>query len=623
MYPLLSKIESPADVKKMGNEELTALASELRSFMVQNVADTGGHLAPSLGVVELVLAICAEYEFPDDKIIFDVGHQSYAYKILTGRRDNFSTLRQWQGLSGFPKSAESPYDSFDTGHSSTSISAGLGMAVARDLKGEDFEIISIIGDGALTGGMAYEAMNNVGSQKKDMVVVLNDNAMSISPNVGGIANYLSRVRTAPHYEKSKRDLERMLTKSKPGTSLFRGLRRLKDSFKYLIVDGVIFEELGFTYLGPIDGHDIPTLRQYLCSARNMNGPVFLHVHTKKGKGYIPSESQPDAFHGIAPFDAVSGKVKKNGSAPCSFSKSFGSHLLDMASSDNRICAITAAMPDGTGLKEFAHVFPNRFFDVGIAEQHAVTFSAGLAKEGMIPVAAIYSSFLQRGFDQVFHDVCLQNLPVIFGIDRSGTVGEDGETHQGIYDISFLRSLPNLTIMAPSTDKEVRDMLRLAKELNSPGALRYPRGSVLTWDVDMDTTPVELGKGELILEGEDILFIPLGIMMGEALKAEAILKEQGVKAGVFNPRFIKPLDKDNLSYLGKKYKHIITVEDHVREGGFGSCILEFFAAQGINTQVTIVGYPDEPIKQGSKDIILKEYGLSADSLAAKALEVLGK
>ena len=623
MYPLLSKIECPADVKKLNNNELRNLAAEIRGYMVEIVAQTGGHLAPSRGVVELIIALCAEYEFPEDKVIFDVGHQSYAYKILTGRRDDFSTLRQWQGLSGFPKGSESEYDFFDTGHSSTSISAALGMAVARDLRGEKFEIVSVIGDGALTGGMAYEAMNNVGSYKKDMVVVLNDNAMSISPNVGGIANYLSRVRTAPHYEKSKRDLERMLTKSKPGTRLFRGLRRLKDSFKYLIVDGVIFEELGFTYLGPIDGHDIATLRLYLKIARGMNGPVLLHVHTKKGKGYAPSEMEPDIFHGVSPFDAVSGKIIGKSDNKPSFSSSFGSHLLDMASSDKDICAITAAMPDGTGLKDFAAVFPNRFFDVGIAEQHAVTFSAGLAKEGMKPVVAIYSSFLQRGFDQVFHDVCLQNLPVIFGIDRSGVVGEDGETHQGIYDISFLRSLPNLTIMSPSTDKEVREMLRLAKELHSPCALRYARGSVLDWDVNLDTASMEMGRGELIREGKDILFIPLGVIIKEALNAAEILQNKEIEAAVFNPRFIKPLDEENLRYLGKKYKHIITLEDHVKKGGFGSAILEFFSAAGIKSDVTVLGYPDIPIKQGKRDIILAEYGLDAESLVGKTLEVLGR
>lgn len=621
MYELLAKIDCPADVQKLSNEELVALAAEIRSFMVSNVADTGGHLAPSLGVVELILALCAEFDFPRDKVIFDVGHQSYAYKILSGRRDSFGTLRQWQGLSGFPKSSESPYDFFDTGHSSTSISAGLGMAVARDLKGENFEIVSVIGDGALTGGMAYEAMNNVGSSKKDLIVVLNDNAMSIAPNVGGIANYLSRVRTAPNYEKSKRDLEKMLTRSKPGTRLFRGLRRLKDSFKYLIVDGVIFEELGFTYLGPIDGHDIPTLRQYLKSARGLNGPVFLHVHTKKGKGYIPSETAPAMFHGVAPFDAASGKIKNQRPGLPSFSKSFGAHLLDMASSDQRICAVTAAMPDGTGLNEFAAIFPNRFFDVGIAEQHAVTFSAGLAKEGMVPVVAIYSSFLQRGFDQVFHDVCLQNLPVIFGVDRSGIVGEDGETHQGIYDISFLRALPNLTIMAPSTDWEVKEMLRLAKELNSPCVLRYPRGSVLAWDENRDKTSLELGRGELVAAGKDVLFIPLGIMLQEAFQARDILAEQGVSAAIFNPRFIKPLDKENLCYLGKKYQKIITIEDHVKEGGFGSEILELFNQAGIKADVTILGYPDIPIKHGKREIIMAEYGLTAQDLATTALEVL--
>lgn len=614
MTQLLDKINCPADVKKLQNDELEQLATELRRFMIESVSETGGHLAPSLGTVDLILALCSIFDFPEDKVIFDVGHQSYAYKIITGRKEKFSSLRQLGGISGFPKGEESEYDAFNTGHSSTSISAGLGMAFARDLKGESFDIISVIGDGALTGGMAFEALNNAGSSKKDLIVILNDNGMSISPNVGALANYLSRVRTAPRYLSKKRGLEKTLKKSKAGNHLFKALRRIKDSFKYLFVQGMLFEELGFTYLGPIDGHDIPLMKQYLQNAKGIQGPVFLHVHTTKGKGYLPSESAPKAFHGIAPFDLESGKLKKNNDGSLSFSKSFGSHLLDMASSDERICAITAAMPDGTGLSPFAEVFPNRFFDVGIAEQHAITFAAGMAKEGFLPVVAVYSSFLQRGFDQVFHDVCLQNLPVIIGLDRSGVVGEDGETHQGIYDISFLRTMPNLTIMAPTTDKEILEMLRLAKELGTPCCLRYPRGNVFDWDSEGENTNVILGRGVLLDSGEDTLLIPLGGMIGEALKAKELLAEKGISVGVFNPRFIKPLDVENLSYFGKKYKRIITIEDHVVEGGFGSSLLELFNARRIPAVVTCLGYPDVPIRHGEKEEILSAYGLDAQGIA---------
>ncbi|MEG2638521.1 MAG: 1-deoxy-D-xylulose-5-phosphate synthase [Clostridiales bacterium] len=621
MDSLLSGINSPEDIKNLNNEELQSLAGEIRRFMVESVSHTGGHLAPSLGVVELILALCAEFNFPKDKIIFDVGHQSYAYKIITGRRDDFPTLRQWEGMSGFPKTEESQYDAFNTGHSSTSISAGLGMAVSRDLQGENYEIVSVIGDGALTGGMAFEALNNAGNSKKDLIVILNDNEMSISPNVGAMANYLSRVRTAPKYVNKKRSLEKILNRTKPGTFVFQGLRRIKDSLKYLVVSGgVIFEEFGFTYLGPIDGHDIPLLRQYLKNAIGLHGPVLIHVHTIKGKGYYHAEANPDVFHGVGKFDSITGKILKSNNT-LNFSKSFGTHLLDMASSDQRICAITAAMPDGTGLSEFARIFPNRFFDVGIAEQHAITFAAGLAQGGSRPVVAVYSSFLQRGIDQVFHDVCLQNLPVIIALDRSGIVGEDGETHQGIYDISLLRTLPNITIMSPSTDKEVRDMLRFAKELGTPCVLRYPRGEVGNWDSQRENLPITLGSGELVANGSDILLIPLGIMMEEALKARDILENKGIKVGVFNPRFVKPLDEINLRYLCKKYKKIICIEDHVKEGGFGSSILEFCNNENINVHISSLGYPNTPIKQGNRDVILANYGLNATGIAKKAMEIL--
>ncbi len=621
MYNILEQINCPDDVKKLNSAELTALASELRQFMIDHVSKTGGHLAPSLGVVELVMALCTVFDFPNDKLIFDVGHQCYAYKILTGRRDSFATLRQADGLSGFPKSEESEYDAFNTGHSSTSISAGFGMAVARDLRGEQHHVISIIGDGALTGGMAFEALNNAGSSGKNFIVILNDNGMSISRNVGALAEHLSRFRTAPQYEKRKRAAERLLKRSSWGQRLFVRLRRLKDSLKYLVVQGVLFEELGFTYLGPIDGHNIEMMQSYLKIAKKLNGPVLLHVHTKKGRGYLPSETDPDRFHGIAPFDPESGKLVQNGKTAMSFSQSFGDVILEMASSDEKICAITAAMPGGTGLRLFADTFPNRFFDVGIAEQHAVTFGAGLAKAGMRPVVAIYSSFLQRGFDQVFHDVCLQSLPVIFGIDRAGIVGEDGETHQGIYDISYLKMLPNMTIMSPSTHREMAEMLRLAKEMAIPCAVRYPRGNVLTWDEGLDLPAVAWGRGVMVENGKDVMLIPLGTMMEEAMKAREILENHGLSVGIFNPRFVKPLDKDALGLFASSYPLVVTMEDHVLSGGFGSTIGEYYHEQGFATDLMTVGLPDEPIKQGKKADVIQKYGLDGASVAKRIMKHL--
>ncbi len=614
MTSILNGIENPNQIKELSLEEMDQLAQELRDFMVEHVSQTGGHLAPSLGVVELILSLCVVFDFEEDKVIFDVGHQSYAYKILTGRRNRFSTLRQWDGLSGFPKGEESPFDAFNTGHSSTSISAGLGMAFARDLKGESHEVVSVIGDGALTGGMAFEALNNAGNSKKDLIVILNDNEMSISANVGAMADYLSRVRTSPKYGQKKQDMARFFNRNKAGKRFYEAMSRLKDSFKYLIVRGILFEEMGFTYLGPIDGHDIGTLTKYLKNAKSLRGPVLLHVITKKGKGYLPSETDPDKFHGVGPFHMESGEIIKNGDKGKSFSQAFGENMLRIAKDKDRVVAITAAMPDGTGLASFAQSYPERFFDVGIAEQHAVTFGAGLAKEGMKPFIAIYSSFLQRAYDQVLHDVCLQKLPVVLGIDRAGIVGEDGETHQGIYDIAMLKSMPDMVILSPSSEKEMKEMMDFAAQFPTPLALRYPRGAVSTWDQSWNHAPLVLGKGEMLWEGGEILLIPLGIMIDEAIEAAKILREQGIEVALFNPRFVKPLDEEILLAAANHYKGIVTIEDHVLVGGFGASILELFNSNNIEAPLCRIGLPDESIRHGKRCKILSCYQMDARGIA---------
>ena len=619
---LLDKIKCPNDVKKLSDAEWKALAEEIRCFMVKNVAETGGHLAPSLGVVELTIAMCLAFDFPRDRVVFDVGHQCYAYKILTGRKDDFGTLRQAGGISGFPKREESIYDAFDTGHSSTSISAALGLAVARDLQGDDYRVISVIGDGALTGGMAYEAMNNVGSRAENLIVILNDNQMSISPNVGAMANYLTKVRTGPHYDRRKKNIKKVLSRTSGGEKVLSGMRRIRDSIKSLMVQGMLFEELGFTYLGPIDGHDINILVQHLNYCKNVQGPVLLHVLTKKGKGYAFAEAEPDKFHGVGPFDFLTGETKKKKNA-ADFSSVFGNKLTAMAAEDPKILAITAAMPGGTGLKPFAASFPDRFFDVGIAEPHAVTYGAGLAECGMKPCVAIYSSFLQRAVDQIYHDVCLQRLPVVFGIDRAGVVGEDGETHQGIYDISLLRCFPHMVLMAPGTAKETEAMLEFAFASGVPCGLRYARGSVSSWDEHFEHQPLVLGKGEHVRSGDDVLLLPLGILIEEALAAAKILEEQGISVGVFNPRFIKPLDENALGALSEKYRYIVTLEDHVVTGGFGSAVGEFLCRICYPGKLIQIGYPDEMIPQGRRCDILKKYRLERNGIVSIVQELLGK
>lgn len=619
---ILENIASPADVKALSETELPLLASEIRQFMVDHVSETGGHLAPSLGVVELVIAMCRAFHFPKDRVIFDVGHQSYAYKILTGRKDDFASLRQYGGLSGFPKTEESVYDAFDTGHSSTSISAALGLAVARDLRGESYRVIAVLGDGALTGGMAYEAMNNAGSRAEDLIVILNDNQMSISQNVGAMANYLARVRTSPNYGRRKQHLKSVLVRTRHGKRVLSGLRRLRNSVKYLMMQGMLFEELGFTYLGPIDGHDIAAVEQHLQYCKNVKGPVLLHVLTQKGKGYPFAEREPDKFHGIAPFDKTTGEVLKKSAVP-GFSHIFGQNLSELALNDPDILAITAAMPDGTGLKPFSKQFPDRFFDVGIAEPHAVTYAAGLARSGMKPCVAIYSSFLQRAADQIYHDVCLQRLPVVFGIDRAGVVGEDGETHQGIYDISVLRSFPYLTILSPGTAAETGEMLAYAFSLKAPCAMRYPRGGVSCWDEDFVHQPLAQGKGEMVMEGKDILLIPLGIMMEEGLKAAEMLKAEGISVGIFNPRFVKPVDESSLVELADSYSAFLTIEDHAVSGGFGSAVAEAMARNNCRVAIKQLGYPDEPVRQGKREFLIAKYGLNAEGIARTVREMMKK
>ncbi|MGI6678787.1 MAG: 1-deoxy-D-xylulose-5-phosphate synthase [Dehalobacterium sp.] len=607
------------DIKNLSNRELEELAADIRSFMIDQVSRTGGHLAPSLGVVELTLVLHQVYNSPQDKIIWDVGHQSYCHKIITGRKCRFATLRQYKGLSGFPKTFESEHDCFNTGHSSTSISAALGMAKARDLKGEDHKVIAVIGDGALTGGMAFEALNHAGDLQTDLIVVLNDNEMSIAHNVGALSGYLSRMRTDPRYGKSKEEIEQLLNRiPKVGPRVAKTVERLKDSLKYFVVSGMLFEDMGFTYLGPIDGHNIGAMKAVFSNANHLKGPVLVHVATKKGKGYAPAEANPDVFHGVGSFDTATGKVlKKEG--PPSYTKIFSDTLIKLALKQENIVAITAAMPGGTGLDKFSHEFPERFFDVGIAEQHAVTFSAGLASQGFHPVVAIYASFLQRAYDQVLHDVAMQNLPVTFALDRAGLVGEDGETHHGVFDLSMLRHIPNLVMMAPKDENELRGMLSWAVKYQGPTVLRYPRGAGIGVEITEAYAKIRLGQGEVVSEGHDLTMIAVGPMVYTALKAAEKLKEQGISVAVLNPRFIKPLDQELIIKYARKTKRIITLEEQVLAGGFGSACLELLNRENTEAEVICIGLPDNFVEQGAPDILRQVYGLTASSVAECALE----
>lgn len=612
----LEKINKPADLKNLSIEELKSLAEEIRAEIINTVSQNGGHLAPSLGVVELTIALHSTFESPRDKIIWDVGHQSYAHKILTERRKTFKTLRQHGGISGFPKRAESIHDVFDTGHSSTSISAALGMALARDLKQEKYEVVAVIGDGALTGGMAFEALNHAGHLGTHLIVVLNDNEMSIAPNVGALSSYLSRIRTGPLYAKSKEEIEYILRKlPNIGDKVIRIADKVKDSIKYLIVPGVLFEELGFTYLGPIDGHNIAQMKSIFKRAARTKGPVLVHVVTKKGKGYRPAELNPDLYHGVGPFDVATGKFLKDSSVP-SYTEVFGRKMVELGHKIKNLVAITAAMPNGTGLNYFAKEFPDRFYDVGIAEQHAVTLGAGMAAAGLKPVVALYSTFLQRGFDQVLHDVCLQNLPVLFAIDRAGLVGEDGETHQGIFDLSFLRPIPNLTIMVPKDEQELEAMLEYGLTLNSPVALRYPRGSGIG-DKKLKTyPPIEKGRSEIVRQGDDVVIFAVGPIVYNCLEAAEFLSHKGMQCSVVNIRFVKPLDEQLIIDLARKVKAVITVEEHVLSGGFGSAILEVLNKAGISVKTLRIGLPDKFIEHGNVNILKKIYDLDTEGISKR-------
>lgn len=618
---LLDKINSPADVKKLSDEQLKQLAAEIRQLLIKVISHTGGHLAPNLGVVELTLALHKVFNTPQDKLVFDVGHQAYIHKIITGRREQFPTLRQYGGLSGFPKRSESEHDAFGTGHSSTSISAALGMAVARDLQGEDYNVVAIIGDGSMTGGMAFEALNNAGTLHKKMVVVLNDNEMSISKNVGAMSDYLYHLRTGETYNKIKNDIEGWLKNMEFGTDVLKAIRRLKGSVKYLMVPTSIFEELGFTYLGPVDGHDIHGLIEVLQAAKKIDGPVMVHVLTKKGKGYKPAEESPNKFHGTGPFEIATGKKITNPAAPISYTEVFGKTITELADSDKKIVGLTAAMPDGTGLNIFAQAHPDRFFDVGIAEQHAVTAAAGMAAAGMKPVTAIYSTFMQRAYDSILHDICMQKLHVTMCLDRAGLVGDDGYTHHGVFDYAYLRSIPNMTIMAPKDENELRHMLKTALSFNGPISVRYPRGSGVGVDITEPMQELPIGKAEVLREGKELCFWAIGSMVQSAVQAADKLKEQGIDAGVVNMRFAKPLDNELLIEHAKRYGKIVTLEEGVLAGGVGSEVLEILDDAGLLQQCAVLrlGIPDEFVTHGDKKLLFRDLGLDTDAIVQKAAE----
>jgi len=616
MHKLLDSINSPRDLDDLSYARLEQLAAEIRQMIIATCAANGGHLAPSLGVVELTLALHRVFRSPKDRIIWDVGHQAYAHKIITGRRERFQTLRRLDGISGFPKRAESPHDIFDVGHSSTSISAALGMAVGRDLQGKRNKVVAVIGDGSMTGGIAFEGLNHAGHLNKDLVVILNDNEMSIAENVGALSNFLSRTITNEFVHKIKKDMESFLEGLDGfGSGALKVAKRAEESLKGIFTPGMLFEAFGFEYIGPIDGHDIVRLQETLEKVRSFDDAVLIHVLTRKGKGYPPAEKNPSLFHGIGQFDQESGKVLKAKGGGGSYTAIFGDALCRLAAEDDTIVALTAAMPDGTGLTGFARDYPDRFFDVGIAEQHGVTFAAGLAADGLKPVFAVYSSFLQRGYDQLMHDVCLQNLPVVFAIDRAGVVGSDGPTHHGVFDLAYLRHLPNMTVMAPGDENELQHMLCSAIGYGVPTALRYPRGSGTGIPLDQLFRHIPRGKGELLREGGEGAILAVGTMVSPALHAAVILAEEGIELAVANARFIKPLDNDLILGLAGT-GHLFTVEENVLQGGFGSAVLELLEENGIyRTTVTRLGYPDRFVEQGEQSELLERYGLTVDGICA--------
>lgn len=614
---LLEKIQGPQDLKKLSEKEIQDLAEEIRQYIIQVVSNTGGHLAPNLGVVELTLALHLAYEAPKDKIIWDVGHQSYTHKILTGRLEELNTLRQFNGISGFPKRSESPYDVFDTGHSSTSISAALGFALARDIKKENYNVVAVIGDGAMTGGMAFEALNHAGHKGSKLTVILNDNRMSISKNVGAMAAYLNRVRVDPLYTKRKEDIEYILKKVPAiGSTMIKVADRIKDSLRYLLVPGMLFEELGFKYFGPVDGHDLIALRTVLNNTKKINRPVIVHVITQKGRGYLPAQKHPDKFHGTGSFNIETGQsLKKNSTV--SYTEVFSDTLIKLGQKHTNLLAITAAMGSGTGTAKFAEKFPDRYFDVGIAEQHAVTMASALALEGYKPVVAIYSTFLQRAYDQILHDVALQKAPVCLVLDRAGLVGEDGPTHHGVFDFSYLRHIPNMVVMAPKDENELQHMLNTAVKYNGPISIRFPRGNGLGVDIEENIKEISIGKAEILQEGSDLTLLAIGNMVKTAQEvAEILSQEKGLKSTVINARFVKPLDKEVILSACKKTNALVTLEEHCLEGGFGSAVLELLQKNDTMPKTLRIGLADEFVTHGNVDILREHYGLTPRKIVEK-------
>lgn len=615
---MLERIQKENDIKKLNPEELEILAEEIREFLISKISKTGGHVASNLGVVELTMAMHLVFDLPKDKIIWDVGHQSYTHKILTGRKEGFDSLRQFGGMSGFPKRSESDCDAFETGHSTTSISAGIGYVAAREMLGEDYSVISVIGDGSLTGGMAYEALNNAANLKKNFIIVLNDNEMSISRNVGGMSKYLGRLRTADIYTGLKKGVTNTL-KQIPvvGDDMISKIRKTKSSIKQLVVPGMFFEDMGLTYLGPVDGHDLAMLRKSFREAKKIEGPVLLHVLTTKGKGYAPAEENPGKFHGVSAFDIATGDALSKKTKD-TYTDVFGKVMCDEARKNPRLAAITAAMEDGTGLARFAKMYPEQFFDVGIAEEHAVTFAGGLAAGGVKPVFAVYSSFLQRGYDQLVHDIGMQNLPVVFAIDRAGLVGNDGETHQGVFDLSFLSTIPNMTVMSPKHKWELADMLRFAVEHNGPIAVRYPRGTAYDGYPE-HRAPIEFGKSEIISEGEEIAILSVGHMFEEAVKVSQNLKDCLFTHSLINARFVKPIDEEMIDELVKTHKLLVTIEENVQTGGYGEHVLEYVSRKGYDVKVLILALPDKYIEHGNIDVLRKETGIDSQSMTERIIK----
>ena len=610
----IEKIKETNDIKKIEKEHLNELAQEIRDFLIEKISVTGGHLGSNLGCVELTMALHLALNLPEDKIVWDVGHQAYTHKLLTGRAQGFDTLRKYGGMSGFPKRKESDCDAFDTGHSSTSISAGLGIAQARDLQKQDFTVVSVIGDGALTGGMAYEALNNAAKLETNFIIILNDNNMSISENVGGVSKYLNSIRTTENYLDLKENVYEKLMRFRYGQSMVDGIRKVKSNVKHMVVPGSYFEDLGATYMGPVDGHDIPKMVRFIQEAKKVKGAVVVHVQTIKGKGYEPAERHPARFHGAEPFDIATGLPSKE-KKKANYTDVFSTVMVKLAARDERVVAITAAMPDGTGLKRFRNIYPDRFFDVGIAEEHAVTFAAGLAAGGMKPIVAIYSSFLQRAYDQIVHDVCIQNLPVVFAIDRAGLVGSDGETHQGIFDLSYLSSIPNMHIMAPKNKWELSDMMKFALGFEAPIAVRYPRGTAYD-GLEEFRAPIEYGKSEVLYEEEDICIMAVGSMVETAVDVRKALKEMDYACSLVNARFVKPIDEEQIREIAKEHKLLVTLEENVEKGGFGESVQSFVNAQNLDVKVLSIAIGDMYVEHGNVDMLKHELGLDRECITRR-------